>query len=69
MKAAVKKYAHNLATGAINIGNAKQRKLLAKQLLEETAVSIQDVRNVWCHTASVANKFALLNIVETVSKN
>jgi hypothetical protein len=39
------------------------RRRLAEALSAEKPVSIEGVRNVWCCSASVGKRFALLNIV------
>ena len=41
------------------------RKRLAEALSPEEPVAIDGVRNVWCCSASVGKKFALLNVVAT----
>jgi hypothetical protein len=42
------------------------RKRLATCLSQERPVAIQGVRNVWCCSASIGKKLALVNIVATV---
>lgn len=41
------------------------RRRLSEALATESPVAIDGVRNVWCCSASVGKKFALLNIVTT----
>jgi hypothetical protein len=47
------------------MSSAATRKQLAANLLSDRPVAIKGVRNVWCCSALVGNKFALLNIVAT----
>jgi 3-deoxy-D-manno-octulosonic-acid transferase len=64
--------AHNAATkhaarlmGNKEISTLANRRRLAERLSVEQPIAIEGVRNVWCCSASVGEKFALLNIVAT----
>jgi hypothetical protein len=41
------------------------RKRLADSLSQDTPIAIEGIRHVWCCSASVGRKFALVNIVAT----
>jgi hypothetical protein len=43
----------------------KNRQLLANRLSQERPVAIEGVHKVWCCSASVGRKLALVNIVAT----
>ena len=58
-------YASHLV-GIKEIGTLANRKRLASFLSRERPVAIQGVRNVWCCSASIGKKLALVNIVATV---
>ena len=47
------------------VATLSMRRRLAAALSAETPVTIEGVRNVWCCSASIGKKFALLNIVAT----
>ena len=64
--------AHNAATkhvahliGIKQLSTPVNRKRLADGLSVEQPVPIEGVRNVWCCSASVGKRFALVNIIET----
>ena len=61
--AAVKHAAHLISFNAMS--TPSNRKRLADRLSLEQPVAIQGIRNVWCCSASVGRKFALVNIVAT----
>jgi hypothetical protein len=52
--------------GIKGMSTLANRKRLASCLSREHPVAIQGVRNVWCCSASIGKKFALVNIVATV---
>ena len=60
---AVKHAAH--LTGIKGMSTTAIRRRLAETLSSEQPVAIEGVRNVWCCSASVGKKFALVNIVAT----
>ena len=62
--AAVKHASHVIGNKAI--APLVLRKRLAKDLLEDIPIKIEGVRNVWCCSAVVGRKLALVNIIETV---
>jgi hypothetical protein len=64
--------AHNAAAkhAAQLLGNKEMstiltRRRLAERLSVEQPVAIEGVRHVWCCSASIGKKFALVNIVAT----
>jgi len=61
--AAVKHAAHLI--GVKGMCTPSNRKRLADCLSLEQPIAIQGIRNVWCCSASVGRKFALVNIVAT----
>jgi hypothetical protein len=61
--AAVKHAAHLI--GNKEMSTLLNRRRLADRLSVEPPVAIEGVRNVWCCSASVGKKFALVNIVAT----
>ena len=61
--AAVKHAAHLI--GINGMCTPLDRKRLSDRLSLEQPVPIQGIRNVWCCSASVGRKFALVNIVAT----
>jgi hypothetical protein len=61
---AAMKYAAHLI-GNKEMSTLANRRRLADRLSVEQAVAIEGVRNVWCCSASVGKKFALMNIVAT----
>jgi hypothetical protein len=63
-KTAIAKYAAQAVENSA-IGRLPARKRLAEALGIEVPIAIQGVRKVWCCSASVGKKFALLNIVQT----
>lgn|SRR5579884_1280468 len=58
-------YAAHLV-GIKGMSTLANRKRLASCLSRERPVTIQGVRNVWCCSASIGKKLALVNIVATV---
>ena len=52
--------------GINGMSTLANRKRLASCLSRERPVAIQGVRNVWCCSASIGKKLALVNIVATV---
>ncbi len=58
-------YAAHLV-GIKGMSTLANRKRLASCLSRERPVAIQGVRNVWCCSASIGKKLALVNIVATV---
>src|SRR5215475_2576017 len=58
-------YASHLV-GIKGMRTSANRKRLASCLSRERPVAIQGVRDVWCCSASIGKKLALLNIVATV---
>jgi len=63
-RGAVSKYASRLV-GNKSISNATARRSIAVMLQRDAPISIADVHNVWCCSASVGKKFALLNVIQT----
>ena len=61
--AAAKHAAHLISIKGIR--TPSDRKRLADRLSTEQPIAIQGIRNVWCCSASVGMKFALVNIVAT----
>jgi 3-deoxy-D-manno-octulosonic-acid transferase len=61
--AAVKHAAHLISIKGIS--TSSDRKRLADRLSLEQPVAIQGIRNVWCYSASVGRKFALMHVVAT----
>jgi hypothetical protein len=49
------------------IGTLATRKRLAVRLAGDKPVGIEGLRNVWCCSATVGKKFALVNIVATAT--
>jgi hypothetical protein len=62
-KTAVAKYAAQVLKNS-EIGRLPARKRLAEALSVEVPIAIEGVRKVWCCSASVGRKFALVNIVQ-----
>ena len=52
--------------GIKGMSTPANRKRLARCLLRERPIAIQGVRNVWCCSASIGKKLALVNIVGTL---
>lgn len=48
-----------------SIGTKAMRRALSKRLNEDTLVELSGVKNVWCCSANLSQKLALLNIIET----
>jgi hypothetical protein len=64
---AVAKYAlHVLHHDSVSTFPIRRR--LSEALGAEKPVAIDGVRNVWCCSTSVGKKFALLNVIATVSQ-
>jgi hypothetical protein len=61
--AAIKHAVHLM--GNKEMSTLANRRRLADRLSAEQLFAIEGVRNVWCCSASVGKKFALLNIVAT----
>ena len=61
--AAIKHAAHLISIKGMS--TPSDRKRLAERLSLEQPVAIQRIRSVWCCSASVGRKFALVNIVAT----
>ena len=61
--AAAKHAAHVISVKGMS--TPSDRKRLADLLSIEQPIAIQGVRNVWCCSATVGRKFALVNIVAT----
>ena len=61
--AAVKHAAHLITIKGMS--TPLDRKRLADRLSLEEPIAIQGIRNVWCCSASVGRRFALVNIVAT----
>jgi hypothetical protein len=61
--AAVKHTAHLI--GIKGMSTPLNRKRLADQLSLEQPIAIPGIRNVWCCSASVGKRLALVNIVAT----
>lgn len=51
--------------GLTGMSTLSTRRRLANGLLADRPVAIEGVRKVWCCSASVRGKLALVNIVET----
>jgi hypothetical protein len=64
-RGAVTKYAAQLAKNEA-LSTRSIRKRLASGLKQYEPVRIDGIRNVWCCSASLGNKFALLNLVATL---
>jgi len=64
VRGAITKYAAEVVKG-IEVGTLSFRKRLSNELRDEAPVAIHGVRNVWCCSASIKNKFVLLNLIET----
>jgi hypothetical protein len=62
--AAATKHAAHLM-GNKEMSTLANRRRLANRLSAEQLITIEGVRNVWCCSASIGKKFALLNIVAT----
>jgi hypothetical protein len=62
--AALKHAAHVIANKEMS--SLVTRRRLADRLSLERPVAIEGVRNVWCCSASIGRKFALVNIIATV---
>jgi hypothetical protein len=62
--AAALKHAAQLI-GIKDMSTPSARKRLSDLLSIEQPIAIQGIRNVWCCSASVGRKFALVNIVAT----
>lgn len=62
-KATVKHAAHLIDNK--EMGTLEKRRRLADRLSVEKPIAIEGLRNVWCSSASVEEKFALVNIVAT----
>jgi hypothetical protein len=61
--AAIKHAAHLISIKGMS--TPSDRKRLAESLSLEQPIAIQGIRSVWCCSASVGRKFALVNIVAT----
>jgi len=64
VRGAMSKYSSRLVADKA-IPNAAAKRSLAVALRQDNPISIADVHNVWCCSAVVGKKFALLNIVQT----
>ena len=64
VRAAVEKHAFQLI-GNKGMSTLANRRRLADRLSVDQPVAIEGIRNVWCCSASVGKKFALVNIVAT----
>jgi hypothetical protein len=64
VRGTVCKYASQLVEDQEIPGTAA-KKSLAAVLRQDIPISITGVHNVWCCSASVGKKFALLNIIQT----
>jgi hypothetical protein len=62
-KAAMKHSAH--LVGIKGMSTPATRRRLADRLLSEVPVAIDGIRRVWCCSASVRKRLALVNIVAT----
>jgi len=65
--AAVKHAAHLRSIKGIS--RPSERKRLADRLSLEQPIAIRGIRNVWCCSASVGRRFALVNIVATAGRS
>ena len=63
-RSVAKKYAAQLLINDA-LGTSTLRKRLATVVSRDTPVAISGIRNVWCCSASLGKKLALLNIVQT----
>lgn len=61
--AAAKHAAHLISLKGMSTPSDRTR--LAERLSVEQPIAIRGIRNVWCCSASVGRKFALVNIVAT----
>jgi hypothetical protein len=64
VRSAVARYALHLA-GNKAVSTVSVRNRLADALSGEEPIPVDGVRNVWCCSASIGKKFALLNVVAT----
>ena len=63
-RAAAVKHADHLIS-IKGMSTPSDRKCLSDLLSTEQPIAIQGIRNVWCCSATVGTKFALVNIVAT----
>jgi hypothetical protein len=63
-RAALKKYAAQVV-GNTAIGQLPTRRRLADQLKADEPIAIEGVHGVWCCSAVIGRKGALVNIVKT----
>jgi hypothetical protein len=62
-RTAIAKYAAQLVDNSA-VGRLPARKRLAETLSVEVPVAIEGMRKVWCCSASIGRKLALVNIVQ-----
>ncbi|HLX86267.1 MAG TPA: hypothetical protein VKR59_20370 [Terriglobales bacterium] len=61
---AVRKYAAELV-GNRQLCTPRLRKRLSSAIAEDKPVALSGIRGVWCCSASIGDKLALMNIIET----
>jgi hypothetical protein len=61
---AIRKYSAELLENR-SLCTSRLRKRLSSAIAEEDPVAIRGIRNVWCCSASIGDKLALVNIIET----
>ncbi|HEX8926932.1 MAG TPA: hypothetical protein VF786_14125 [Terriglobales bacterium] len=52
----------------LEILNSRSRTTLANAFSGETPAKLEGIRNAWCCSVSVGNKFALLNLIRTAER-
>jgi hypothetical protein len=67
-KAALICWSKCLETDVIAGLGKKKKKQITEKTISEDVVSLNDVTNVWCATFLLGKNFALVNIVQTVTK-
>jgi len=61
---AVRKYAAELLENR-SLCTSRLRKRLSSAIAEDEPVALSGIRSVWCCSASIGKKLALMNIIET----
>jgi hypothetical protein len=64
-KSACLKWAQKLGDSEVQGLGLKGKESLIEQMKEETPVALDGVSNVWCNSALVRGKLALINLVRT----
>ncbi len=68
-KTACRKWAENLEVSRIAGFGTKSKEILINEIEDEEPVSINNVSNVWCSSALIRGKLALVTFIRTESTN